>query len=162
MVRPIINSEKRIVQITLTNIGAGANGTNVFVEAVQDVIASNPTHVSIGSVVKAVYVEMWLLGDGQQPNTATTIIQKLPDTSASPTALEMADLNAYAGKKNILELHQGLLGDANTNPVPFYRGWIKIPKGKQRFGLGDRMSFTVKAITEGMQYCGVFIYKVYN
>ena len=162
MVRPVINSEKRIVQITLSNVGVGTVSNDVIVNAQQDPVPSAPNAVTIGSVIKACYVEIWLLGDGQQPPTVTTTITKLTSGGASPTAADMTNLNAYNSKKGILEMHQGLVGDANTNPTPFYRGWIKIPKGKQRFGLGDSLNLSIKSITEGVQYCGVFIFKVYN
>ncbi len=162
--RPVIQSEKHLVQITLSSVVALDSATETIVNAVQDVTPGNPRHVPVGAIVKAVYVELWLLGTGQQPNTTTVIVEKTPGSSRDTdiTATEMGDLHGYFNKKNILETHQGLIGDANTNPVPFFRGWIKIPKGKQRFGLGDRFQLSIKAITEDVQYCAVFIYKAYT
>ncbi len=160
--KPVINSEKRIVQISLSNIAALATAGTNFVDAVQDPSATDPTQVAVGSVVKAVYVELWLLGSGQQPNTSSVIVCKKATGTVSPNFTQMQNLNGWEGKKNIFEMHQGLIGDANTNPSPFFRGWIKIPKGKQRFGLGDKMLFNIAAITEDMQFCGVIIFKVYN
>ena len=160
MVRPAINSEKHIVQVSLTNVTALDVGTQNVCVAVASP-GTSPTEVRIGSVVKAVYIELWLLGAGQQPNTSATIIYKVENNPTPITFSEMQNLEAYTNKKNILEMHQGLVGDANTNPSPFYRGWIKIPKGKQRIGLGDAIKLTVSAITEDLQFCGVFIYKEY-
>ncbi len=160
--RPTINSEKHLVQITLSGVTALDVNSDVFANAVTDAQGGNPVHVSIGTVIKAVYVEMWLLGTGQQPNTSTVTIEKVVGTGGTITASEMGDLHSYGNKKNILETHQGLIGDANTNPTPFFRGWIKIPKGKQRMGKDDRLVFNIKAITEDIQYCGLFIYKAYT
>ncbi len=162
MVRPIINSEKRIVQLTLTNIATGVADLTDLIAGEQDPTASAPNEVSAGTVVKAIYAELWLMADSQQPATITTLIVKVPNGGSGPSAGEMTNLNAYNSKKNILEMHQGLIGDANTNPTPFYRGWIKIPKGKQRFGIGDKLVLAVKSITDGTQMCGVFIFKAYN
>jgi len=108
MVRPVINSEKRIVQITLTNVAA-LNQTNiVLVDAKQDLgTGTDPTEVDIGSVIKAVYVELWLLGDGQQPNTSTVIIVKSPANVGTPTVGEFSNLNGWQNKRNIFEMHQG-------------------------------------------------------
>jgi len=141
-------------------MGGGANDTICVVA--QDPNATDPREIRIGSIVKAVYVEMWMMATSQQPATITTAVSKQVDGGSGINATEFTDLNGYANKKNIFELHQGLIGDANTNPVPFFRGWIKIPKGKQRMGLGDAIVYSTKAISEDVQYCGVFIYKVYN
>ena len=162
MVRPIINSEKRIVQVTLTNVVVNTAESVNIVIGLQDPSAAAPSNVLVGSIVKAVYCEMWVMGTNQQPSTITTLIHKVEGGSSNIDATEFTNLNTYNQKKNILEMHQGLIGDANTNPVPFYRGWVKIPKGKQRIGINDRIQFSIKAITEDVQFCGIFIYKVYN
>ncbi len=162
MVKPMINSEKRIVQITLSNVTALAVGGQTVVNCVQDVNTADPTEVSPGTVVKAIYAELWLLGTGQQPNTSMVFFEKRPANAPVIDFAGAQNTNAYFNKKNILEMHQGLIGDANTNPVPFFRGWIKIPKGKQRFGLGDKFGFIVSAITEDVQFCGLIIFKAYN
>ncbi len=158
----MVNSEKRIVQITLGHIAAMAQGSTNIVSARQDPTASDPREIKIGTIVKAVYLELWLLGDGQQPNTTSVWFYKLPSGVGVPTAGVIADMNGWDNKNNIFEAHQGLVGDANTNPVPFFRGWIKIPKGKQRMSIGDKIGFSILAITEGMQFCGLAIYKAYN
>ncbi len=160
--RPIINSEKRILQISLGNVSALAVTGTTLVDCVQDPTASAPDAVPPGTVVKALYLELWLLGSGQQPNTSTVLVEKRVGLSDPPDFAQMQNLNAYTNKKNILETHQGLVGDANTNPSPFFRGWIKIPKGKQRFGIGDRMGLMISAITEDLQFCGICIFKAYN
>ncbi len=159
---PIINSEKRIVQITLSTIPVTTVANTPIVIAEQDPTASAPTNVAAGTVVKAVYVEMWYLGTGQQPPTMTVILHKLSSGGGNPDSTEMGNLNAWENKKNILETHQGFIGDANTNPVPMFRQWIKIPKGKQRFGLGDSLVLSAKSISDEVQFCGVFIFKAYN
>jgi len=160
--RPVINSEKRIVQTTLSTVLEGAAGGGTIVAGVQAPTTSDPRDVSPGTIVKAAYVELWVLATSQQPATMTCIITKLPAGAATPSAAEMSNLNGYVNKKNILYTTQGLVGDANTNPVPFIRQWIPIPKGKQRFGLGDTLKFTFKAITEDIQFCGVHIFKAYT
>ncbi len=160
--KPIISSRKHIVQITLTNVAANAANTTVIVSAVQDPTESNPVEVKPGSIVKAVYVEMWYNGDGAQPPTITTIFAKNPNGVGSPNPTEFQNLHNFKNKSNFLEVHQGLVGDSNSNPVPFYRHWIKIPKGKQRMALGDQITLSVKTITEEIQFCGMMIFKSYT
>ncbi len=160
--RPIINSEKRIRQVSLSTVDA-LNTANVhIVLGSQDPTPTDPIEVAIGTVVKAIYIELWLLATSQQPATTIAIVYKIPSGAGVPSFAQMQDLNGYSNKKNIFETHQGLVGDANTNPVPFWRGWIKIPKGKQRIGLDDRISLNIASITEDIQFCGIAIYKAYN
>ncbi len=117
--------------------------------------------VRVGAAVKAVYVEVWLQGATSQVGSCTVIIEKLSSGSAGIGFTGLADLHNYANKKNILFTGEGLLGDANTNPVPVHRGWLKIPKGKQRFGLGDKLQLAVSSQADDTFICGMTIFKEY-
>ncbi len=159
MARSIIHSEKHIVQQTLaTAMAAQVVNTNI-VSVVQDGDTSLAQNVTVGTDVSAVFVEMWVLGSSQQPTTITAMIYKTPSDAPVITNTEMATIHTYPNKKNIFYQTQGLVGDANSNPIPIIRQWIKIPKGKSRFGLGDKLRFSLRGITEDTQYCGQFIYK---
>ncbi len=161
--KAIINSEKRIFQLTLTSLLTGVAVNIDLIKVVQDIgTGVDAREVLPGTVIKAVYVELWYLGAAQQPTTMTTCIIKLPGDAPGPDADDLGSLNSYNNKKNILETHQGIVGDANANPIPAFRGWIKIPKGKQRFGLGDKLIVSNKSITEDTELCGVVIFKAYN
>ncbi len=160
--RAVINSEKRIVQHTLGNVLTGTVGNIPIVICLQDPASSSATNVGPGTVVKAVYVELWILGAGAQIATFTAILHKLTSGADNPNSTDMGNLTGWANKKNILETHQGIAGDNNSNPIPHFRGWIKIPKGKQRFGLGDSLNISIKAISDEVEFCGVSIYKAYN
>ncbi len=128
--------------------------------AVQNVTASR--HVVQGASVKAIYIEMWILAGGQQPGSITMTVEKLPAGATAPNFTDMATLNSYKNKKNIFYTTQGVTGDANSNPIPFLRQWIKIPKGKQRMGLGDLIIATLSANVEDATHCGLIIYKSYS
>ncbi len=134
----------------------------VLVAAKQSPSATNPTHVELGTIIKAVFVELWVLGASNSSiNSVMTCVEK----AQADTFMDFSqsqDLNAYVNKKNILETHQGILGNDNTNPVPFFRGWIKIPKGKQRFGAGDSLFINIASILDDVTFCGVTIFKAYN
>ncbi len=160
MVRPIINSEKKIIQHSLATAGFGTSVTINIADGTETPSSAN--QISVGSVVKAVFMELWVMSAGAQPGATTVIVEKLPGSSANITAGEMASLNTYRNKKNIFYTTQGLVGDSNTNPAPLFRQWIKIPKGKQRFGLGDRLQFTILGLVDDIEFCGLSIYKVYN
>ena len=147
MVRPTINSEKHIVQFGFNNADIGTPTRLDFVKAVAT--PSNADEVRVGAVVKAVYVEMWYQGEGMATGTSISIIEKRPLDNAGANTAQMLALDSYPNKKNIFWTHQGLSSDQNTNAVPVIRGWLKIPKGKQRFGLGDILGMSMQAQVDG-------------
>ncbi len=160
--KPTINSEKHMRTVSLSTVAENTVFSVRIAEAVAD--PSTSANVRIGAIVKAVHVEMWYLGSSSQPIFHVSTVEKISSGQDSPTSAEMSDLHAYKNKKNILETSQGLVGDNNTNPIPVFRHWIKIPKGKQRMGLGDSLYLNIAARGEAnndLEVCGMVIYKEY-
>ncbi len=160
--RPIITSRKHILQVPINSQMAGTASTTNIARAEQSADHTNVSHVDVGASVKAVFVEIWLLAGSQQPGSITFTVEKLPSLLNGPTFTNMATLHTYANKNNIFYSTQGLTPDANGNPIPFLRQWIKIPKGKQRMSLGDKIVFTLSANVEDISFCGLVIYKDYT
>ena len=94
----------------------------------------------------------------------TVILAKYPSGLATATFTEMTNLTTWDGKKNILYTTQGLASnDGVGNPIAVMRGWFKIPKSKQRFGLGDSLQLQIASRgTDDIKFCGVAIYKEYT
>ncbi len=160
MVKPTINSEKHIIQQSTTLVAGGG----VFNMEILDVVQSpsNANEVRIGAVVKAVFVELWLNGADDTIYPSFTFTVEKTSSGASPaTFANMITLHAYENKKNVLFTSQGIIGTKDSaQSVPIHRNWIAIPKGKQRFGQGDKLFVNLAAITD-IQVCGVNIYKEY-
>ncbi len=162
MVKPMIHSEKHMVARSLLTIQEQTLTRLSIAQAVA--VPTNQTHVREGATVKAVWVEIWHLGESSQPCVQISTFEKTTGESPQMTFTQSQALNDYANKKNILKMSQGQVGDSNTNPVPVFREWIPIPKGKQRMGLGDRIDLNVSCVgvaDNGLQVCGMFIYKEY-
>ncbi len=161
-----INSIKHYVPQSLSTVASGAvTGRSVINTVVAPATASADT-VKEGSVVKAVYIELWLLG-GEVSGTNTSFLvalEKRPSGAPAMTFANTQNLGAYINKKNILYTTQGVLGSdqGGQGAVPVLRAWFKIPKGKQRFGLGDRVVLNVSALANELVLCGQFIYKEYT
>jgi len=160
--RAPINSEKHIVQYPIDTILAGTAENIVLVQSTDQPTAGTANQVAVGTVVKAVFVECWIDGGTSQVGASTMIVEKTVNGGTGATFTEMAQLNIYTNKKNILYTTEGLTGDANTSPIPISRGWIKIPKGKQRFGSGDALTMTISAQADDQFRCGMTIFKSYN
>jgi len=63
----------------------------------------------------------------------------------------------------VLYTTQGILGPSDAQgAVPIIRTWVPIPKGKQRFSLGDRFVITLLALNNAYRFCGMFIFKEYK
>ncbi len=156
--RAIINTEKHIVQIPIATVAAAAIAPNTAISAAE-VPTGNAVSVAVGSVIKAVHVEMWLQSESATASGSFTLtVEKIPASAGSMTAAESAALHSYPNKKNVLYTSQGLTPVDVANPVPILNQWIPIPKGKQRFGLGDTFVVNILATAQNIQFCGRFVY----
>ncbi len=160
-----INSIKHYVQFANTQITSGSIRVVPLIDAVVAPATSNAFDVIQGAVIKAIYVEFWLGGDdsiGVESQFVFTI-EKNRTTETDPTATNLLALASYPNKKNILYTTQGIIPSMLDGgmTIPVFRGWVKIPKGKQRFGLADQ--FIVSCTTVGAtRFCGFATYKEYR
>ncbi len=163
--RPVIKTKKHIVQISQSTVAQAVAVSTVLVDA-EEGTSSQPQVVEEGAIVKACYVEFWVSQDSASVvGSYTLALLKDPNSLSAPTTGEMAALHDYANKKNILFTAQGLLTPNDGGQVPIIRGWYKIPKGKQRFGLSDRLIVTIRnnnATAIDINFCGLAIYKEYT
>lgn len=159
-----IHSVKHYVQTTLSSVTAGALGTiNVAVAAAPADVNSVSECIE-GSVVKAIYCEYWLQQATASLGSFTFAVIKCPD-SVVPVTGDLAALGTYTNKKNVLFTSQGISPANDSNaPLNVIRGWIKIPKGKQRLAYGDilRVCLRNNNGADDINYCGFTTYKEYQ
>ncbi len=160
--RAVINTTKHIVQSSLGTITAGNKTTVTVINsvAVSDKDAAN--EVQEGAIVSSVKMEYWIATNDASAGTNVVIVEKVPTGTSGATAADMALLQNYKNKKNILFTHQGLTNVALGVAMPLQigkDGWLKIPKGKQRFGLGDSLKITFFTQTGTLKFCGFSLYK---
>ncbi len=160
-----IHSKKHIVQIAQSTVAQAAVVNTLLVESLETP-STTPSVVEEGAIVKACYVELWVSQDSNSiVGSYTAIIVKNPGGNANPVAADLAALHDYDNKKNILFTAQGLLTPNDGGQVPVVRGWYKIPKGKQRFGLKDRLQISLRnnnLTAIDINFCGLAIYKEYT
>ncbi len=159
-----INSIKHYVQIENAVIASAAVGASEIVDAKEQNAQSAASDVVEGSVIKAIYLEIWIKSNASatEDTKFQLIIEKIPQAGVAPTFTEMNNLQTYKNKKNVLFFSQGVIGDGTTQAIPVVRQWFKIPKGKQRFGLDDRFLVTVSATAFAINRCGFAVYKEYK
>ncbi len=163
MVRPMVHSTKHYVQFPITQITTGTRQSTVIASAVESTVANSANEVAEGSSIKAVYFELWLQNQGNLGEFIMTI-EKSSELGTGATFAEQAALFTYTNKKNVLYTTQGLTSnDGVGNPQNIIRGWVKIPKSKQRFGLGDRINMVISNVSASdLNRCGFAIYKEYS
>ncbi len=147
-------------QVAPVTVGAMANVSLINAVSVSD--GTTATQVTQGAIVKAIYIELWILGDAMSISSFTITIDKVSSGADDMSAANGFDLHNAPNKKNILYTTQGIIGDQNTNAVPVLRQWIKIPKGKQRFGLSDKLNLNILSNLGTLDFCGQFVYKEYK
>ncbi len=164
MVAPI-NSIKHYVQFTNATLAGGAATGRQIANAVVAPATGTSSEVNEGSIIKAVFIEIWMLSDAVtgDESTFTFILEKRPSNAPALTFTNSQNLNAYPNKKNILYVTQGIIGAAidGQGSVPIVRQFFLIPKGKQRMGVGDDIVITMAAVGD-MSLCGFSTYKEYK
>ncbi len=161
--RPVIHSKKHYVQISRSTVLTGARNNETLVTAVAPDAVTDVDEVVEGAIVKAIYIEMWLIGSVQDQHHILTVA-KMEGGIAGLAFTDMVALGDYDNKKNVLFTSQGLAGnDGISLPIPVLRQWIKIPKSKQRFGLGDGITMSIASQGDAsIFYCGFATYKEYT
>lgn len=158
--RPIIKSNKHYVQQTRSEVATVSTVAIPIVLSVRATLNNLVDEVEEGSLIKAVFVEMWLL-DSSNDGSFIVSLEKLPGLVADMNFASANALGTYDNKRNILYCTQGLSPNNGVgNPVPIIRQWFKIPKGKQRFGLGEKLKLNITNNgLNDLEFCGFFTYK---
>ncbi len=164
MVRPMVHSQKHYVQTSVSSITGGLKSDITIVNAVAVGNKNLPTEVEEGSTVKAIYFEHWLkAGEASNLGSFVAAIYKVPGGAAGFTFAQMAALDGAANKKNVLYTTQGLMNINSGSATNFIKGWVKIPKSKQRMGLGDFILLTISAAASiDLDHCGFATFKEYT
>ncbi len=160
MLAPLITI-KHYINIENAQITSGSTRQVELVQAVGQSLVANASDVVEGSLVKTVYIEMWLksFAPAGTDTKFQLVIEKVPAGAVPITFTQMNNLMTYPNKKNVLYVTQGVLGDLSTQSIPAVRQWFMIPRGKQRFGLDDEFIVSISATAEIIQSCGLAVYK---
>ncbi len=156
--RALIQTRKHYVQMTLQTVTAGTSTTVPLAFSQEN--PADADEVTVGAVVKAVFIELWVRGGDTSPGSILVTLVKVPD-GQTPTFADMIALHDYKNKKNVLYHTQGLTNINTDGAIPFSRQWYKIPKGKQRMGLGDSLYLVISAQALDSVLCGFATYKEY-
>ncbi len=155
--RPVINTEKHYLQVSLGTVASGAITAITLAQAVA--APTTLAQVREGAVISAIYIEMWITGDDAVQGTSIVTLEKLPGSATAMTTTESAALGAYDNKKNVFFTQMGLTPPNTQYPMASVKGWFKIPKGKQRFGLEDSLVLNIHGQSDGVTFCGFATYK---
>ncbi len=161
MVKPMVHSEKHYVQFSVGTLAAGVLDSKTPIAGVATDAKNAVGEVLEGASVKAIFVEFWVASNA---STMSSVIVAIEKTSGDMTGLEagtIAALGDYTNKKNVFYVTQGLVSPNTAQPLPLFRAWVKIPKSKQRFGLGDKLRIHTLAQGGTAQFCGFTTYKEY-
>ncbi len=158
--RPIIHSVKHYVQQTRSQVATVATLSIDIIRSVEATVANLVDEVPEGSNVRAVFVEMWLL-DTANDGSFIVSLEKRPGGHGAMSHAQANALGTYDNKRNLLYVTQGLSPNNGVgNPVPIIRQWFKIPKGKQRFGLSERLVLNLSNNgLNDLEFCGFFTFK---
>ncbi len=158
--KPVIHSQKHYVQMSRSQVATVAITNIDLILSVESTVANAVDEISEGSIVKAVFVELWILDSSNDGSFVISLV-KLPG-GVGPMSFSLSNsLGIYNNKKNLLYVTQGLSANNGVgNPVPIIRQWFKIPKSKQRFGLADKLILNITNNgLNNLEFCGFATYK---
>jgi len=158
-----IHSKKHYVQWSFSQVLSTARNNENIVDSVAVADINTAPEVNEGSVIKAVFVELWLLSSSNDTTEIVTLMKS--PAGVAPAYTDLIALSTYDNKKNILFTHQGLsANDGISSARRVIAQWFPIPKGKQRFGLGDRLQLSIanQHASATLDYCGMATYKEYS
>jgi len=162
LVRPMVHSNKHYVQQSIGTSVVGTPTDTVVASAVTVAAKTAVNEVEEGTSIKAVYFEMWLRSAATAASSFTFIIEKRNANINPASVAELAALGTYDNKKNVFFTSQGLVNDVDADAMSVIRAWVKIPKSKQRMGLGDSINWELSAIGQSINFCGFQTYKEYS
>ncbi len=159
--RPVIQSVKHYIQRNLTPVAAGVLVITSLVNAKQ-IVGTAAEDCKVGSIIKAVYVEFWIKGNNALGGSYHFAITKNEGGANLLTNTTISNLHDYNNKKNVYYFSQGTTNDIASIGTPAFRGWLKIPKSKQRFGEGDQLNISCHAASVNLNFCMFATYKEYS
>ncbi len=154
-----INTLKHIVD-RQGGLVATTQVEEILVSAVDNpTFVTNPQEISNTSNVTHVFLNVQVAATG-----TAALANVYMFVAKNPAGdLVFPDANAV-GKSDLRKhvLHQEMImTEKNTTAIPrtLFKGVIKIPRGKQRFGLGDKLIVALLAPGVNFDYCVQCIYK---
>ncbi len=154
-----INTLKHVVDLQ-GGLGVNVQQEEILVDAEDNpVFATNPQQINTSSSVNAIFLNV------QVAATSTAALANVyMYVAKNPgNAITMPQANVV-GKSNDRKhvLHQEMImTEKNTTAIPrtLFKGVIRIPRGKQRFGIEDRLSIFLLSPGTTYDYCIQCIYK---
>lgn len=154
--RPV-NSVKDIVDSTQIGVAAGTTSTVTVCAAVNS-YAGGSTEVPIGAKVFGVYLFVQAASDATNANIDWYFIKR-PNQVVNPTP---GATGGTLPRKFILHEEKGLPGTYNAGSAPLtYRGFIRIPRGRQSFQEGDLAQVVIRGAQQ-YSFCIKAIFKFYQ
>ncbi len=142
---------------------AGAVTPSTFIQAVEIQNKNTQVEVLQGAIIKAIWIEFWMTSDDAAQGSFSISVEKISSAGVDMTFAQSIALGTYPNKNNVLYITRGLVGPTTgATPTPVMRQWVAIPKGKQRFALGDRLNINFTAIANGITHCGFVLFKEYT
>ncbi len=127
--------------------------------AVNSALANLTNEIREGAKISAIYLEYWISSNDAAQGSALVTLEKIQADAPDMTFANHQALYSYKNKKNILYTFMGLVNPNVGVAMPIVRGWFKIPKSKQRFGLGDQLVVNYSGISSAINVCGFCIFK---
>ncbi len=156
----IIHSRKEIVDSTNLAVAAATNTVVTLCTAVDNYVGATAT-CATGSIIKSVYLFQQIISGDSGVANADWFFVKAPSDVVDSLPVPGAT-GGNQNRKWILHEEKGIPGNALDGAYPLtFKGVIKIPRGRQRMGEGDKIVIKMRS-ADIYNACTKAIYKVYT
>ncbi len=138
-------------------------------------VAANAEQVVAGSTVSSLYLSLFFATKGNASATLPEVVDwyviydvagRMAASGNFGDGADVLPIPSGAGtsvnKNQILHMEKGLVGDAADGSKMVFQGVIRIPKGKQRIGIGTAIHIVAQKQETDKFFCLKSIYKYYQ
>ncbi len=156
--RPIINSIKNSVDLTAST--GTAVGNVLLAKAVNTPLSTNPSDVSNGCIIQAIWVSFDVCGlaaTGVLQMTQLYLIKNPGDNLTLPSPQAIGSSNE---KKFIIREWKFMtMRNQDGNAPNHWEGWIMVPKRYHRMGTDDTWRLAFNTSTAAGHFSSQIVYK---
>ncbi len=162
--KQVIDSNKNMISLA-TALPSGVKTALLIAESQDSATLAVPADVERGCVIKAIWIEIWVTATEEIATGITNLVEfylfKNPGSNlTSPIPGTEGSSNE---KSFIFKKWKGIIGSRTVGfPAYAWKGWCKIPKGKQRMAANDVWQLIMQSSGTNALACASFIYKWYK
>ncbi len=161
MAKRPINTRKHIVD-NQGGLVAGTQVTHTLVHGVDSASLASVSDVNVGSKVQAIFLNVQVASSSTA--ALANVYMYINVNPSGAVNMPNGNVTGASDLKKLILHTEMIMGEKNTTGIPrtLFKGVLRIPRGKQRFGQDDYLQIQLYSPGITWDYCIQCIYKEYR